>query len=161
MLEMEKLISAYSNEKATSILLDYNSIVDEFNRTVSMCKLESNVADILSTIKEIERERIKYFIKEYILIRLDKIRKNLFADLNCMSHAERTFAQEYQEMMRKAEIYADFPSKDIEVVGFIAQKNLESVKIDNQAVEIFAGDFFVAFYDDVVNYIKNGYVLLV
>lgn len=161
MLEIEKLITAYSNEKATSILLDYNEIVDEFNIAVSACNFESNAADILSTIKEIERERIKYFVKEYILTRLDKIRKNLFADTNCMSQAERSFAQEYREMMRKAEIYTEFTSREVEVVGFIAQKNLEAVKIDNQAVEIFAGDFFVAFYDDIESYVKNGYVLLV
>lgn len=161
MLRIEKLIQAYSNEKATTKILQYEDVVEEFNTHLLEKQNEPSASDISSTIREIERERIKYFVKEYILTRLNKIRENLFIDQDLLSQAERRFAEKYREMLIRSAVYTDQASREIEIVGFIAQKNLESVKIDNQIVEIFSGDFFVANYDDIELFIKDGSVKLV
>lgn len=159
MLSLEKLIQVYTNEKATFKLLQYNRIVDDFNEVLKHHIPNSN--SLLNTFEEIELERIKYFVKEYILTRLDKIRDNLFVDDKLMSYEERLFKNQYKEMLINANIFADKPSKEYEIVGFIAQKKLEAVKIDGQIVEILPGDFFVANFDEIINYLEDDSAVLV
>lgn len=162
MHSIEKLITAYTNEKATAILLPYDTIVDDFNSTLRA--LPANTADessLLATFKEIETERIRYFTKEYILVRLDKIRHNLFVDTELMSVDERLFAQKYRDLMVKYTVYTERADDQKAVVGFIAQRKIEGVKIDDQVVEIHPGDFFIASYDEVIHYIKDGSITLV
>lgn len=159
MPNIEKLIQAYINEKSTSKLLHYESVVDDFNTLLRYHRNESE-NKITQTIEEIERERIGYFIKEYILVRFEKIKSNFFLDRNLMSLNEKKFFDSYIEIMKKSEIYVDSPSNDIDIVGFIAQEKIDGIKIDDQIVEVFAGDFFVGNYDDVKNYIKDGSVFL-
>ncbi|ELA42408.1 uncharacterized protein VICG_00507 [Vittaforma corneae ATCC 50505] len=162
MLSLERLIQAYTNEKATEKLLPYDRIADEFNFIIKSHGNRNDSGTSLSnTFEEIEQERIKYFVKEYILTRLDKIRANFFIIQELMSKEERIFAEKYKEMMIIASVYVDKPSKVFEVVGFIAQRNLEAVRIDGHVVEILLGDFFVASYDDIASYIKDGSVALV
>lgn len=161
MLRIQKLIEAYKNEKATTKILQYEGIVEEFNSYLIEKQNEPSTLDISNTIREIERERIKYFVKEYVLTRLNKIRENLFIDKSLLSESEREFSDRYKEMLVKSGVYTDQQSKEVEIVAFIAQKNLESVKIDDQVVEIFAGDFFVANYQDIEPFIKDGSVKLV
>lgn len=159
---MDKLVQAYTNEKATTILLKYETIIDEFNAIIKDHVLDDGSnSNLLNTFEEIEMERIKYFIKEYILTRLDKIRGNFFIEKALMSPKERVFAEKYKAMMMKMSIYAEVPSKEIEVVGFIAQRKIKAMKIDEQIVEVFIGDFFVANYNDISSYVEDGSVVLV
>ena len=173
MLNIENLLQAYSNEKSTKKLLKYDKIVDDFNREISIQQIaetdsetfnnETNVelsskisTELSKTIKEIELERIKYFVKEYILLRLDKIRNNFFLDSNQLSFSEQSFYKEYLEIAKKNGIYVEEPSKEIEIVGFIANRTLEGVKIDVEIVEIYKGDFFVASFDDIEGCLIKG-----
>lgn len=162
MSSLERLIQAYTNEKATVKLLPYNGVANEFNLILKEREIDcGSSVSLSSTFEEIELERIKYFVKEYVLTRLDKICADFFIDQSLMGKEERKFAEKYKEMMIRASVYVDKPSKEHEIVGFIAQRNLEAVKIDGQIVEILSGDFFVASYDDIASYIWDGSVVLV
>jgi len=159
---MEKLIVAYTNEKATEILLPYSTVVDEFSSALKT-GLAPAAAEgtLVGTFREIEAERIKYFAKEYILTRLEKIRRNLFVNREHMSARERAFADKYKDMMVRHSVYTEKTKEETAVIGFVAQKNLEAVKIDGQVVEVHAGDFFIASYGDVSQYISDGSITLV
>lgn len=165
MLPLDRLITAYTNEKSTRRLLKYDHIVEEFNRAVVdyICNPQSSKdhSQVARMIQEIEIERIKYFVKEYIMCRFDKIRRNFFLDLELMSSRERAFYTQYLGVMKQKDVFTDKPSQDFEFIGFISHKALEGVKIDNEVVEIFQGDFFVANYDDVVEYLKEDAIGLV
>lgn len=161
MLQIEELTLAYSNEKATKKLLKYEEVVDEFNRYIYSNEPPAISTEISKTIEEIELERIAYFVKEYILMRMDKIRHHFFLDLSLMSESEKTFYIEYLECCKRTGIYVDQPSKEIEIVGFVANKTLDGVKIDGELVEITKGDFFVASFDDVETCLNEGAIHLV
>jgi GINS complex subunit 4 len=161
MLNVARLIQAYSNEKSTKKLLKYDQIVDEFNLEISTNQIVTGNDNLVETIKEVEMERLKYFVKEYVLIRLDKMRSNFFLDVNLMNHSEREFYEKYIEIARKNTIYEDEPSKDIEIVGFMANKKLESVRIDGEIIEIYKGDFFVGSFDDIEEHLNENSVRLI
>lgn len=164
MIPIDDLIAAYTNEKATKKLLKYEHVVDEFNKAVAdACSAQSSKdhSQVTQMVQEIEVGRIRYFVKEYIMCRFDKIRRNLFLDSCLMSPREKTFYARYLEIMKQNGVYTDSPSRDFEFVGFISRRNLESVRIDNEVVEIFRGDFFVANLDDVAEYLREGAISLV
>src|ERR1700754_3514486 len=113
---MEKLLQAYTNEKATQRLLKYEPVVDGFIKIIQSHEHSGVLTTgILDTFEEIEMERIKYFVKEYILTRLDKIRNNLFTDRALLGEKERSFADKYNELMVKMAVYTEMPNKEIEV----------------------------------------------
>jgi GINS complex subunit 4 len=162
MLDLEQLIQAYTNEKATKKLLLYDEIVDRFNFILKSTELNAeNNTNLLTTLEEIELERIKYFVKEYILTRLEKIRNNIFLDERLMSIGERRFFEKYKEILTNTSIYANKPSKEYEIVGFIVRKAVDNVIIDGQMVKLSPGDFFVANYDDIIDHLNDGSIVLV
>lgn len=160
---IEQLIVVYTNEKSTSSLLPYNDIADEFNLILS-----NRLATVKNTIEieELEIERIKYFIKEYILCRFDKICNNLYHDLALMSEDEKAFYLGYIQLQKKFDVYqenvetAETINKN-EFVGFIANRNIQAVKIDKEIVEIFEGDVFIASLVDVYSYLLDNSITLI
>lgn len=161
MLDLENLIRVYNNEKSTKKLLKYDPIVDEFNLRISQSDNKSVSSEISRAIEEIEIERIKYFIKEYILTRIDKLRQDFFLDVEMMSESEKLYYSQYLELCKQSNIYVDQQSKDVEIIGFVAKRELDGVKIDDEIVKIYNGDFFVANYEDIEAYIPDGSVQLV
>ena len=51
--------------------------------------------------------------------------------------------------------------EDIEIVGFMANKKLESVRIDGEIIEIYKGDFFVGSFDDIEEHLNENSVRLI
>lgn len=162
MLDFEKLLNAYNNEKSTRKLLKYNTIIDEFNLRIQYSASKQASSEISKTIEEIEIERIKYFIKEYILTRMDKLRSNFFLNTELMSENERRFYIKYLELCKQRNIFVDQnqPSNDIEIVGFRAKRELDGVKIDDEIIKIYNDDFFVANFYDIQNFIEDGSISL-
>lgn len=163
MLVIEKLILAYTNEKCTITLLPYNTIVDDFNRIVMG---KTRISKNLSDIEELELQRIKYFIKEYILCRFDKITKNYYLDINLMSDSEKIFYVKFLELHKKFEVYQENQNdsesiRENEFVGFIANRNIPDVKIDKEVVEVFEGDVFIASLEDVYSYLLDNSISLI
>jgi GINS complex subunit 4 len=162
MLDFERLLNAYNNEKSTRKLLKYNSIIDEFNLRIQYSISKQASSEISKTIEEIEIERIKYFIKEYILTRMDKLRSNFFLNIELMSENERRFYIKYLDLCKQRNILVDQnqPSNDIEIVGFRAKRELDGVKIDDEIIKISNDDFFVANFYDIENFIEDGSISL-
>lgn len=159
---MTKLIQLYMNEKGTERLLKYDSLADEFNQILQNTGPASeDTPKVVRTMQEIDQERVKYFVKEYIMCRFDKIRKNFYLDPSLMSQKEQVFYAKFLDLMRRTDLYFDTIAGDgHEFVGFIANTNLKSVRIDTEVVDILEGDFFIANYDDISEHLVNGSVSL-
>ncbi len=160
---LENLIKAYINEKSTQKLLPYNNIIDEFN---SLLKNTNNECDrveerIVRTVKELEAQRIKYYVKEYILHRFRKIKKNIFLSENLMSEQEIIFYRKYLQLLSEQNVLTSQFAEKIEYVGFYCTNNLKNIKIDDEIAEISEGDFLVANIEDVIEYLISGHILLV
>ena len=86
-INIQEIMSLYSNEKATWNLLPYSSSVELFLKWINnnTCTIENFKNRISFEIAELEKNRIMYFVHEYLAIRLDKIRTNLFIEQTNMS----------------------------------------------------------------------------
>lgn len=149
MKRLDDLIVAYTNEKATKRLLPYNSVVDHLSESAKAFGEDTKELLIIRELRELELERIKYFAKEYLLTRLDKLKSSIFLDKGLMSAKEAAYYEGYLSLLGKHGVLSDKESPNYEYVGFHCLKSLDYVKIDNEVSEIFEGDFFVASIDDV------------
>lgn len=157
----DRLIIAYTNEKSTARLLPYCPVADEFSDILAKTQISPTDPPVLKALREIEMERIKYFVKEYVLVRLAKLNSNVFLADNLMSGREVAYYRKYIAMLGRNDILADKESRSFEYVGFYCIRDLGSVKIDGEVVEVFEGDFFVASIDDIIEYLIQGHVILV
>lgn len=161
---LNNLISAYQNEKCTETLLPYASTVDYF---VSLIPRHVQFIDtlenpVIRNIHELEVERVKYFIKEYIQTRLRKLNFDLYIDRSLLSKRELVFYEKYINLVKKRDIYVEergMPKKN-EFVGFYCLVDINSIKIDGSVLEMFKGDFFVAPLDDVAELLRNNEIIL-
>lgn len=163
MFQLEKLIDSYINEKSTKTLLPYDNIVDDFNLILKNTPLPLD-DDTHKMLAEIEIERISYFIKEYILCRFEKIRGNFYLETDLMSEGEKSFYLDYINLIKQEGVYKEIveeQQKPTEFVGFIANRNMTSVKIDNDIIEIVEGDFFIADLQDVYYLLLDKSISLV
>lgn len=161
MRALDDLIIAYTNEKSTTQLLPYNPLADDFSQMVKYQHTDPSEPQLVRTLRELEIERIKFFVKEYIIIRLQKLNNNIFWTEDVMSPREIIYYRKYLSLLDANGVLTRNESAKIEYVGFYCVKNLENVKIDNEIIEISEGDFFVANLDDVMVYLKRGHIVLV
>lgn len=165
MSRLEDLIAAYTNEKATDILLKYNHVVDEFNVMLKYQIVDESETQLVKTLKELETERIKFFVKEYILIRLEKLNKNIYIEEHLLSSLESRYYRKHLNLLNEENIIVpempEYNYSKCEYVGFRCLKDLENVKIDGEQTKIIAGDFLVANLDDVIEYLNEGSIELV
>lgn len=159
-LQIDELINAYINEKSARRLLPYNHTVDAFNAQIKAFCIDPAEHPIVKMVRELENERIKYFVKEYLMVRLDKILANVFLNVELMSPGEKQLYEEWLSLLAREDTLGGEVSEEPEYVGFFCTKSLGNVMIDDQVLEIFEGDFFVANIDDIAYYLKGGDVLL-
>lgn len=157
---LESLITSYVNEKATTCLLKYNPDVDILISRIQVSR-NTDEQSIEGIIQEMEIERIKYFAKEYILTRLDKINRNIYHSEDNMSSREVKYYRKYLQVVEKQNITKEKREGAAEYVGFYCVKELKSIKIDGDVTEVYEGDFFVAKLDDIKEYVDEGRVVLV
>ncbi|KAI5147976.1 GINS complex subunit 4 [Enteropsectra breve] len=158
-----KLIEAYLNEKACKMLLPYNCIADEFLGYLQNEDASSMGSDIIRSLKELERERIQFFVKEYILVRIEKINANLYLETSLLNASERIY---YSKIKSALENYIDIPvgpSKDgrDEYIAFRCIKKMENVKIDGEVINIAEGSFVIANIKEVIDFLVPGFIVLV
>lgn len=162
---LNDLISSYQNEKCTESLLPYNqTCVDHF---LNLIAEQVKLIDLLETsvvknIYELEVERVKYFIKEYIQTRLKKLHSNLYLDRSLLSKGELQLYKNYIEVLKERDIYVEeVPGqKGNEFVGFYCLVDINSIKIDGDVLEMFKGDFFIAPLYDVIELLKRNEIIL-
>lgn len=159
------LILAYQNEKSTRRLLPYASRpVDHFlaivsKRTESIGKLDRSV---VKNIYELEAERVKFLLKEYIQTRLRKISADLYVDKTLLSGRESIFYESYLGLLKERDVYVEKQrlNKTNEFVGFYCLVDVYGVMIDGEPLEMLKGDFFVAPLDDVADLVKKNEIVL-
>lgn len=160
-LSLDSLITAYGNEKSTDRMLPFSPIIEHFNDALRSIGPLSDETQAIRTLRELEAERIRYFLKEYVVTRLSKLRRNIFIEENLLSPKEQVFYRKYLALLAKHGLLTEQRGTSIEYVGFYCVRDLSNVKIDNEAIEMYEGDFFVANMDDVQEYIRMGYGVLV
>ncbi|KAI5169912.1 hypothetical protein PAEPH01_1091 [Pancytospora epiphaga] len=161
MKQLDDLIVAYTNEKATRRLLPFCDVTDQLSSELKAYRENSEEPQIVRELRELEHERLKYFTREYILTRLEKLKSNIFLDKSLMGSREVRYYEKYLALLDKHGLLTDKESQDHDYVGFYCLKSLDYVKIDNEVNEIFEGDFFIANIDDIFEYVKRGYINLV
>ncbi|ADM11934.1 uncharacterized protein Eint_071750 [Encephalitozoon intestinalis ATCC 50506] len=162
---LNDLILAYQNEKSAKRLLPYASQVMNYfldavsRRTEGMKSLDKS---ILKNIYELELERIKFFAKEYVKVRLKKLVTNLYEDRSFLSPREAVFYEKYISLLKKRDIYVTEKKfyQTHEFVGFYCCADIHGIVIDGEMVEMFKGDFFVAPLDDVMDLLKKNEIIL-
>lgn len=162
---LQDLISTYQNEKCTETLLPYASeTVDHFLTLIQrqMEALDSIDMSVVRNIHELEMERVRYFLKEYIQTRLRKLNENLYIDPSLMSEQELVFHRKYIGLLRETDVYVEKQEscRRHEFVGFYCLVDINSIEIDGDVLEMFKGDFFIAPLDDVAELLKRGEVIL-
>lgn len=162
---LSDLVTAYQNEKCTKTLLPYASaLVDHFLSLVHRQTefINSLEMSLIRNIYELEVERVKYFVKEYIQTRLRKINSNLYVDHSLLSEGELVFYKKYIGLLKEEDIYIEEQRKEkgCEFVGFYCLGGINGVKIDGNVLEVFEGDFLVAPLDDVLELLKNNEIVL-
>ncbi|WUR02448.1 DNA replication complex GINS protein (SLD5) [Vairimorpha necatrix] len=161
-MKVKRLIECYMNEKNTNAFLKYNQevvayfytkIIDQKN----IIKKNPQKSNILKSIYELEIERLEYLIKSYLTIRINKMKRNLFIDENCLSEDEKKFYKILKDQIN----YKNECNESVDVVGFICKKDIGNVLLDGESVEMNKGDFYIGPLCDVMDLLNQDEIYLV
>ncbi|KAF9764980.1 DNA replication complex GINS protein sld5 [Nosema granulosis] len=168
MNEIQDLIEIFINEKSCKSFLPFEyEVVDYFYKRIlnQREKLEScTEPKIVKSIMELDIDRVEYLLKEYILIRLNKLKTNFFVDSSLLSDGEKDFYFNYLKLFQEEDILDnEIESKkhEEEVVGFVCKAKSINIILDGEHIEIFQGDFFVTEIKNIFDLIKSKQVRLV
>lgn len=162
---IEALIRAYRNERSTKELLTYERKIMLF--LSKNLPRQSEYAEsvkkhpALKSIYEQEVERVKYFMKEYVLARMRKINQNFYVDTSLLSESEALYCDALRDMYRTGDVLVDTRWTNNEFVGFISLVNNKNIFLDSNSVELKQGDFFVAPLRDVIDLLHRNEIYLV
>ena len=123
MRALDGLIIAYTNEKSTTQLLPYNSLADDFSQMVKHTHTDPSEPQLVRTLRDQEAERIKFFVKEYIITRLQKLNSSIFWTEDVMGPREILYYRKYLSLLGKNGVLRRTKSIRIEYVGFYCVKS--------------------------------------
>lgn len=160
---VNKLVQIYTSEKSIIRLLPFQSTINDYlfylkDKFQAVEGLDTNVVTrldyksldpLINELNEIETNRIKFFCKEYLRCRLDKIRKNPQVSTELLNPQEREFLERYLTILNANGLDFNHESPDVEYTGFIALRDMESVHLDGEMIDIKKGDFYIVNMDDV------------
>lgn len=164
-MNINDLIEAFLNEKSTTALLKYKEdVISKFHHRLQLQKtFKFKIQDsiIIKNIYELEIDRIEYYLREYIMTRIEKLKRNLFIDVSLLSNNEKIFYEKYLNKLKEKGFVCENSCEDNVVVGFICKKDLGNVILDEEDVEMYSGDFFVGPLSDVYSLVLNGDICLI
>lgn len=159
-MNIKDLIESYMNEKNTKIFLRYRKeVIDFFYKKLVIQKNNLNkLTDnkIINSLYELEIERIEYMIREYLMVRIDKLKHDMNINLELLSESELILYKKLQNKMK----YKISRDNEIDVVGFICKKDLGFVMLDGESVEMFRDDFYLGPILDIMEMVNKGEVFL-
>ncbi|ORD98261.1 hypothetical protein A0H76_24 [Hepatospora eriocheir] len=160
---IDYLIDAYVNEKNCSRLLPYKSSVDTFWFYLEDRLYEMETDSVIKSLLEMEYNRINYFLKEYLLVRIDKIRHLAYIDRNNLSSNETIFYESYYDLIDKMSINynQNEGESENEFVGFICLTNIDNIKIDDNVFNLRAGEFYITSLSQIYKELIDEKVKLV
>ena len=100
---------------------------------------------------------MEFLLREYLIIRLEKMKEDYYIDLNLLSSQEVV----YYTRLQKIAPFKNKKNDKIEVIGFLCKKDLGNVILDDENVEMCKDDFFVGPLNDVYDLIINEDIKLV
>ena len=160
---VQNLIECYVNEKSSKAILKYKKeVVDYFYQKLLEQKEKYKIfiagkSNIIKSIYELEIERMEFLLREYLIIRLEKMKEDYYIDLNLLSSQEVV----YYTRLQKIAPFKNKKNDKIEVIGFLCKKDLGNVILDDENVEMCKDDFFVGPLNDVYDLIINEDIKLV
>lgn len=156
-LNIQEIIFLYSNEKATWNLLPYSSSVELFLKWINgnTCVIENYKNRILFEIAELEKNRIMYFVHEYLAIRLDKIRTNFFIEQANMSQNEKEFYEEHILLLKEFKLNEIKQHNSIEFVGCYFHKKISNLELSSDFHEINTGEFILVDFRRIKNLLEG------
>lgn len=162
---VESLIRAYRNEKCTKEMLPYERRVMDFLEKNLPKQIEYAAslrkAPVLKSIYEQEIERVKYFMKEYIITRMKKISLNFNVDDSMLSPSEIVYRNAMYSICRQEDVFVPCRWTNNEFVGFVSVVDNNHVVLDGNPVEMRQGDFFVGQIRDVIEMLYRHSIYLV
>lgn len=164
---IDQFVNDYRNEKNTRRLLSFSEKTIDVLRNLIKSQEEYILTldehRLLKSLYEQELERIKYLLTDYLKTRLIKLQKNFYIETHLMSEHEKTFYTKLNDKLKEYDIIVtrDHDNDDYECVGFIALTDIGNVIIDNNQINIQAGDFFVAQFKDIESLLLASKVILV
>lgn len=162
---VESLIRAYRNEKCTKEILPYERRVMDFlgknlPKQIEYAALLRKTS-ALKGIYEQEIERVKYFMKEYIIARMKKISQNFNVDDSMLSSSEIVYRNAMYSIYQQEDIFVPCKWKNSEFVGFVSVIDNNHIVLDGNPVEMREGDFFVGQIRDVIEMLYRHSIYLV
>ena len=101
---VQNLIECYVNEKSTKAILKYKKeVVDYFYQKLLEQKEKYKIfiagkSNIIKSIYELEIERMEFLLREYLIIRLEKMKEDYYIDLNLLSSQEVVYYTRLQKI---------------------------------------------------------------
>ncbi|TBU00689.1 hypothetical protein CWI38_1287p0010 [Hamiltosporidium tvaerminnensis] len=162
---LNELIIIYRNEKNIKTLLPYQtSIIETIYSLIQSQQTYLNALkknQIIKNIIEQELDTAKYFLKEYLKIRIKKLQIYFLTSKDLLSSKEIIFQEKIVNLYKEKNIYVESEYKNTEYVGFICLKDIKQIFLDKNPVEIKNDDFFVAPLEEVYEYLYNNDIMIV
>lgn len=101
---VQNLIECYVDEKSTKAILKYKKeVVDYFYQKLLEQKEKYKIfiagkSNIIKSIYELEIERMEFLLREYLIIRLEKMKEDYYIDLNLLSSQEVVYYTRLQKI---------------------------------------------------------------
>ncbi|KAK6090980.1 hypothetical protein P3W45_000225 [Vairimorpha bombi] len=159
-MKIQDLIECFMNEKNTNVFLRYRKdVIDYFykklvDQKINLDKFSTN--KVITSLYELEIERVEYMIKEYLMTRVEKMKHDMNINTDLLSDNEKIFYRKLQNKMT----YKICRDNEVDVVGFICKKDLGFVMLDGESVEMYQDDFFVGPMKDVYDLVNKGEIFL-
>jgi hypothetical protein len=171
---MERAIGAYLNEKNTRTLLRYNK--EMFDGTAYLLALQRKERSKLEKeesfdegrravvhMYSVEIERVEWVLKEYLLVRLEKIKNNFYLDdEELLSPGERAFYKKYVDLNKRYGVYQEGEKglPEIEYGGLYVLEDLGRMVIDGELLDLRKGGFYIANIRGVDSFVAEGKILV-
>lgn len=162
-MKLQRLVEIYVNEKSTKSFLNYKKEVVDFfyekllKQIENVKNMSSNELNIVKCTYELEIERIEYLLKEYLTLRINKLKLHSTIDNELLSASEK----DYYDILKEQMIYKNKRDESFDIVGFICKKDIGSVLLDEETVEMYKDDFYVGPFSDVRDLLDKDEIYLV
>ncbi|KAI5170732.1 GINS complex subunit 4 [Nematocida sp. LUAm3] len=170
---IQALATHYLNERSCKDLLFYNK--DLINRCLILLEIAKNkeassVNRVNRSIHRAEIERVQWLLREYLVVRLEKIRGSFYHSLDRLSEQELAYYTSYREIYREEDVLVpqeelpkrfQSPEQRTNYSGIFFLADAPGVTIDGEVHTFYRGDFIVADAMELSELLNQQSILLV
>lgn len=168
---VQQMALHYLNERSCHRILLYNR--DLIERVLALIsrqkqKMESCTCRIAFSIYQVEIDRVEWILTEYLLIRLEKIRRYVHIDTSVLSEEEKEYHQAYIELQIQSGTYIEkeeVPSRLCKTMpnysGVYFLDGAHGLSLEGETLSFSAGDFAIADIQCIPELVDSMSVILV